>query len=284
MSTDTQLDATEDVGPEGCAASPESCAASPEEGAPPEECEFRIADEVAEQYAPEPTVMVESPTDGLPIPAGERSSLNLVLDPEFNYAHVCLADEREYVELFREEIEARRIEMFDSLLTRGVYYGDGSDRVRLRFPKTRVVRRWGQTFVALTSDEYHTLTASDPVDDGEVSEGYVSPEDLPTPTDADPIYLAVRPARERCAYFKRQLFNTDGVAPHEFGGKTRFDNCTHPARRSLGGASMSLRGQCVYACDYRSPPDTDSTERELDAHDRKRLSTPLEMVPLFGLK
>lgn len=274
----TELDPTEDVGPEGCDPPPQQVELPVvHAGNAPEDCEFNIQDEVQEAYAPERVVMVASPIDGLPVPAEERSSLNLVLDPEFNYAHVCIGDEREYVELFREEIEARGIDVFNNapLLTRGLYLGGGSDRERMRFPKERVVRRWGNTFVELTKEEFDALTA--PVDEPGIDLVY-------KPYGDEKVLFAVRPARERCVYYKRQLFNTDGVAPHELGGKTRFDNCTHPSRRSVGGASMSLRGQCTYACDYRSPPDRESAERELDAHDRKRLSTPLEMVPLFGLK
>jgi hypothetical protein len=281
----SELDPTEDVGPEECAPSPQQCEVKPAHDAP-EDCEFNIQSEVQDAYAPEDSLMIASPVDGLPIPAQERSSLQLALDPEFNYAHVCIADEREYVELFREEVEDRKIDTFNSepILTRGVFMSNGADRQRLRFPKERVQRRWGLTFVALTADEYQKLTAPEPDDGDEILEGYMSPDVRGRRYADETVYMAVRPRRERCEYYKRQLFNTDGISPHELGGKTRFDNCTHPARRSLGGAAMSLRGQCVYACDYRSPPDPESTALELDERDRKRLQTPLEMVPLFGLK
>lgn len=282
----TELDPTADVGPEECAPPPQEVEARSHAGDPPEACEFSIQDEVQDAYAPEQILMVQSPVDGLPIPAQERSSLQLALDAEFNYAHVCIGDDREYVELFREEVEELKIDTFndDPILTRGVFLANGQDRERLRFPKDRVVRRWGQTFVSLTAEEYQKLTAPEDGDDGEFDEGYVSPDVVPTPSADEPVFIAVRPRRERCVFYKRQLFNTDGMAPHEVGGKTRFDNCTHPARRSLGGASMSLRGQCVYACDYRSPPDPESVALELDARDEKRLIAPAGLVPLFGLR
>jgi len=281
----TELDPTEDVGPEHCEPSPSEVEAHPHAGDSPEACEWSIQDEIQDAYAPEQTLMVSSPVDGLPIPAQERSSLQLALAPDYSYAHVCIADDREYVELFREEVEERKIDTFNDgpLLTRGMFLGNGADRERLRYPRERVVRRWGQTFVALTAEEYQKLTQPEPEDDGEILEGYVHPDVVPTPSADEPVFIAVRPRRERCEFYKRQRFNHDGMSPEEKGGKITFANCTHPARRSLGGAAMSLRDQTCYACDYRSPPDPISIELELDRREEEHLKTPVELVPLFGL-
>jgi hypothetical protein len=286
MSTEpeaSELDPTEDVGPEHCEPAPQEVEARPSAGDPPEACEWNIRDEVEDAYAPEQTLMVSSPVDGLPIPAQERSSRNLVLAPDYSYAHVCIADDREYVELFRQEVDARGISTLEtenvSMLLRGLYLNDGTEADRARFPKERVVRRWGHAFVVLTETEAETLHQREKVDDDTAVEP--SPQ---TWFDDVTVLLAVRPRRERCECYKRQLFNHDGHAPTEKSGKLPFANCIHPARRSLGGAAMSLRDQTVYACEYRSPPDPESVARELDQRERERLATEVEMVPLFGLK
>lgn len=94
--------------------------------------------------------------------------------------------------------------------------------------------------------------------------------------------IHVRPIRARCVYYMRQVLSNDAVPdPDELGHKIVFRNCT--ARRSIGGAFMSLRDEAVYACDYRDPPDPASTEKHLDGPDRERLRSEAykKKLPLF---
>jgi len=101
--------------------------------------------------------------------------------------------------------------------------------------------------------------------------------------DGDLLFL-VRPIRERCRYYKRQVFSNDEEQDEtKFGHRIIFRNCT--MRKSVGGAFMSLRDEAVYACDYRSPAAPESVVRYLDEPDGRQLRSRahLKMVALFGL-
>jgi hypothetical protein len=285
-----QLDAAEDVGPEGCSPTAEQVetpAIVVDKNAP-EDCEFDVRREIEEQYSPEGGVMVPHPVDGMPVPSDELGGTKLPLDPHFSYEHVCVEDDREWLECFVEEIESTLLCRNDPelmIVSRSRYKAKGTERAPLRFMRARAQDRWGSTFVELTRDELNTIDAADvrPSWAAEALQemGVVTAAALAARRRT--VLLPVRPVRPKCIHFKRQLFNTDGLDPDEPGGKTRYDNCTHPCRRSIGGASMSLRGQIVFACDYRSPAHAESVEQHLDDKDRERLGALHELVPLFNM-
>lgn len=228
------------------------------------EAEASLREEIFETFQPKNEVMVAHPDDGLPMPAEERSEL-AVAHPFTIEAIVCLEDDREYVELFDDELEERGWSFHDNVgwlpasdprgtmagrsHIRSLYDDDGTARVRLRF------------------------------DPGEVKEMFGVKVAL-----AKRSLVPVRPLRERCEHFKRQLMANDDVPDQEEPGHfIKFYNCTK--RRSVGGAFMTLRDEAVYACDYRQPPDPETTEKWLDAPDRKRLHSQrhLKMVRPFNL-
>jgi hypothetical protein len=95
-------------------------------------------------------------------------------------------------------------------------------------------------------------------------------------------WVPVRPKRERCKYYKRQILLNDDKKDGEFGRQHICRNCT--MRRSIGGAFLSLRDEAVVACDYRDPPDEESVRVHLDEKDKARLDGgEPERVPLFSL-
>ena len=138
----------------------------------------------------------------------------------------------------------------DRFEARSQYDRDGAERERDRYEPSRVVHLWGVEAV-------------------KIGQGCFSP---------------VRPVRERCRFYKRQVFNNDDQPdPTAPGHRIYFTNCT--ARRSVGGAFLSLRDQAVYACDYRVPPDPESVAKHLDSFDRRRLAEEphKHLIPMFGL-
>ena len=229
-----------------------------------------LRDEIAEAFKPVTTVVVESPVDGLPIPADEVGTI-AIAHPFTRDTVVCVEDDRVWVELFENELGARNWVEKRGLLglgsatfsptgddrrsilaeARGCFDGSGKARERREFERDRVEHAFGADFIRLPS-------------------GYVIP---------------VRMRRERCANWKRQIMANDDVPnPDEFGHFLRFYNCV--ARRSVGGANMTLRDEAVYACDYRDPVDMASTEKYLDGFDRERLDSKrhLELIRPFALK
>lgn len=232
--------------------------------------EASLRDEIAEAFQPVTTVVVNSPVDGLPIPANDLGTL-AVAHPFTRDTVVCIEDDRVWVELFISEIEARGWTEKRGLLgfgavtfaplgdtrrsvlaeARSAFDGNGTPRDRHEFEREKVERAFGVDFVRLST-------------------GYVVP---------------VRMRRERCKHWKRQIMANDDVPnPEEFGHFLRFYNCL--ARRSVGGANMTLRDEAVYACDYRDPVDIKSTEQYLDSSDRERLDSKrhLELIRPFALK
>lgn len=272
--TDAPLDGDEpleEVGPEGCQPKPKEVGQRPEDGPEnaPQHSEFVPMDEISEQFPLVQIGVARDPTDGLPVPMDTQVALAIA--PRFSMdSVVCLEDDREYVEMFESELKASlgspgdlfRSDIAGRVLA-GVYVSldkavffdvrdafetDGQSRARRRFPKSEVVSRWGFSLV-----DAH-----------------------------DGTFVPVRPARERCKFYQRQVFANDDVPdPRDYGHQIIFRNCT--ARRSVGGAFMSLRDEAVYACDYRTPHDPASIERYLDGPDRARLTAKIEQVPLFGL-
>jgi hypothetical protein len=264
-------DPTEEVGPDECGVDPAGTELAPgERDGAPEECQFSPMEELIEQFqlAPIPTMI--SPIDGL----------ITAVDEPVNYAPaftednvVCIADERQFVELFHEELldrgwaydpmsleyvlEARHVRVGTAadgvgfyVTARKAFGGDGVQHTRSTFAPAEVKDMWGHKFVGN--------------DDGAI--------------------VPVRPCREKCLHYKRQVFNNDEEPdPNAPGHRVYFPNCM--MRRSVGGAFMSLKDQSIYACDYRDPPDQKTVAEHLDSFDRKRVVERPDktFVPLFGM-
>jgi len=97
-------------------------------------------------------------------------------------------------------------------------------------------------------------------------------------------FILVRPLREACAHYKRQVTVNDDVPDEkEYGHRIVFRNCTK--RRSVGGAFMGLRDEAIYACDYREPPHPESVRKYLDDPDRVHLGSDAykRHLPMFGI-
>lgn len=227
------------------------------------EAEASLREEIFEAFKPVTSIMVESPVDGLPVPADERSDLAMA-HPFTRETVVCVEDDTSYVELFAEELEERgflaetpTVFVSDTSFSANIRVGarsqfdseTGKYVERRSFEPDEVLQRFG----VLVAER-----------DGET--------------------LAVRMKRERCKHFKRQVMANDDVpSPKEPGHLLRFYNCT--IRKSVGGAFMTLRDEAVYACDYRSPGDPSTVEKYLDSFDRRRLNGKLhlELIRPFNL-
>lgn len=278
-----------ELGPEDCEtdAADVEMSADEREGQA-HESEWKVHDEMDEAF---PVEQLATPVadDGLPDHSVGGEDL-----PEahpFTYETVCcVEDARQYVELFEDEIAPRTgidgwdalgrpvlprqrgwsasvdaagnrrwnlhghsLDTFD-LDVRSRYDDKGHEQQRRHFEPDEVVERWGKQFVE-------------------------------EPWEKGARFVPVRPVRERCRFYKRQHFaNDDQPIPELPGHHAFFRNCTHPARRSIGGASLSLRNEAIYGCDYREPYD-DKSIRFIDEADARTLeSRPhLTRLPLFGL-
>jgi len=234
-----------------------------ERGGDASESQYDWREELHDAFAPEPMVMVPHPVDGLPVPAGEMSDLSLALPFSIDSV-VCLEDNRKYVELFSEELVAcgwvrdpswKNFPLLPSLsassrasdfCVRSRWNEEGCENERLQYDPNVVERRFGKLVAVCQRG-----------------------------------FVPVRPIRERCAHYGRMVMGNQAKPdPSEFGHQIIFRNCS--ARRSVGGAYMTVSNEAVYACDYRKPADPSSSEKYLDGPDRKRLASEPELVPLFG--
>jgi len=269
---------TEEVGPTASEVDPERTGVKPGaiEGQP-QESQVTFQDELGEAFVAEPLTMILSPQDGLPIPAEE--SHILATAPPFSIENVvCVEDERSFVELYGDEVHdlLEHVDAAIAVVNGPRYTRVGAERARMSFTPERVVTKWGHRFVELTAEEWATVQQAllDDMPPGKALNADL--EGLP--------FVAVRPVRERCQFYKRQVFsNDDQPDAGSVGHYIIFRNCTE--RRSVGGAFMSLRDEAVHACDYRSPPHPESVEKHLDKKDRHRLlnATSVTRVPLFNL-
>lgn len=251
-----EQDPTAEVGAEECNPKTEQCEMRMVEGDRAEADGPSFKDEIFDAYSPEDEMMVPHPVDGLPVPAHEASS-GTAYAPPFTHDHVvCVEDDRAYVEMFNEELilHGMRDETF---FRRNRFDAEGVQLERKTFTPDRVTERWGQKVVELSDEERVELNVS--------------------PTHK---FIAVRPIRERCRYYSRQVLSQDGVPEGEVGHQIIFRNCM--IRRSIGGAFMSVRDEAVYACDYRDPPHSESIKK-LDERDNDRLRSNAHkvMLPLF---
>ncbi len=264
----------EPEGPEQSEASPARCENSPgvrEVGV--EESEFEVADQLHEQFPVEQIPMGTDPVDGMPVPM-EGDPKNALAVAFTHDTVLCIEDDRTYVELFGPELPKRGwtlpqppegmptpMRRIDDrrpwqtpdgygvlLVVSGPYQDNGEPRARAEFKPEEVEHLWGVHLVRK--------------DDG---------------------WVPVRPVRERCVHYKRQVFsNDDQPDPSKPGHQLVFRVCA--ARRSNGGACMSLRDEGIYQCDFREPTD-ERTVQIQDAKDNKKLRErpDLLMVPLFGM-
>jgi len=227
------------------------------------ESEASLREEIFEAFQPVTSIMVESPVDGLPIPAEERGDLAMA-HPFTRDTVVCVEDDTSFVEVFAEELNEQEFlyegagvflvnSYFSSgfrLKALGQFDADGHPRARRSFEPSQVTTRFGLSVTKLETGEF----------------------------------VPVRMKRERCKFLMRQVMANDDVPnPKEPGHLLRFYNCT--MRRSVGGAFMTLRDEAVYACDYRSPSDPATVEKYLDSFDRRRLDGKLhlELIRPFNL-
>ena len=274
-----ELDTMAEDGAEECDAKPEDCEfrAGALDGQA-QDCEHSPEDEILDPFEPELIPYTLSPVDGLTQPIDKPFSPAPAFTREL---FVCIEDTRAHVELFKEELLDRgwTLELCDdedegaggswttpsgsvklptcepytgaSIFVRQRYDDDGKEQERKTYADAPL-RLWGELF------------------EKEPETG---------------LLIAVRPVRERCRYFKRQLLGNDEQKDTtKIGGKLGFKNCER--RRSVGGAFLSLANEAVFACDYRDPPDPASVEQWLDAHDRKILEEEPHkvLVPIFGLE
>ena len=269
-------DPTEEVGPEDSDVGPDGAEVLAEDTqASSSDTSFSVRDELAEQFPIERIGIGIDPDDGLPTPMDQV--VDLPLAPSFSVENlVCIADETEFVELFDDEVRdltehlthfkvGDGIESFslgpsECVIARGRYDENGEDAPRRTFKPDEIRRRFGLLLAPLWED-------------GEVRVMF----------EGQPVSVVVRPKREQCKHYARMVFANQStqVKKGEFGHQIMYRNCL--ARRSVGGACMSLSNEAVYACEHRVPPDPVTTEKYLDAKDRERLTQKIEMVPLFGI-
>jgi hypothetical protein len=249
---------TEEVGPSEAEASADAAevAAGAMAGNAPEGSEFSLRSEVDEAFPVETIPVAIDPVDGLPTPVDDATRLALAA-PFTVDTVVCLEDDSAWVEVFTEELVDYEVRygrvhrsLRELLALRSRFDAEGAEHERLTVLPDVTGVRWA-----------HRITVR-----------HIKS------------FVLVRPRRERCYHYKRQVFVNDDVPnPADPGHKIIFRNCG--ARRSVGGALMSLRDEGIYACDYRSPPDPATSERYLDGPDRAhmRSNAHLKHLPLFNL-
>lgn len=267
---DQEDEPLEEVDAEGCQVTPDECefSAAERDGTAPE-AEFSLREEIFETFKPVTEILVESPIDGMPIPANERSDCARA-HPFTRETVVCVEDDTAYVELWQEELSGRGWAEKRGLLGFGATtFAPAADSARTILASARP-----QFDRAGEAKERKSFDPKDAVHAFGVSfirgeDGYVTP---------------VRMRRERCKHWMRQVMaNDDQPEPTEPGHLIRYSNCS--ARRSVGGALMTMRDEAMYACDYRDPYDAVTSEKYLDKFDRERLNSKrhLEMIRPFNL-
>ena len=244
----------EEAAPGECNSIPAECEfVSDERDGQAQDSEFKAHDEISDAFPLEEIPLVFLP-DGLPSPVDPPGGMPLA-HPFTIDTVVCIEDARMYEEVFVEEIVGMHgahmhhasYDYFKQSALSKYEEKNGEERPRRTF-KPDEIKKW-----------YGVETAEGV--DGKV---------------------LVRPIRERCKYYNRQVLALDGTKLGEDGHFLTFRNCT--IRRSVGGAYLSLRDEAVYACDYRDPPDPKSVKRYLDDPDNKKLRDrpDLTLVSMFG--
>ena len=260
----------EDEGPDKSEASPRRCEFKQgERTAGVGDSGFGVDEELHESFPVEP-IPTFMGSDGLP--AFKESDPSDTQAIPFTWeTQLCIEDDREYVEIFGQELADRGWLVVDDdeddpdpdapaewLTPEGdpvdidvlsKYDPEGIKRVRRTFKPEEVEHRWG----------VHVVKGSP---------GF---------------WLPVRPRRERCKHYCRQVFSNDSQPdPTLPGHQIVFRVCK--ARRSNGGAYMSLGNEGIYACDLRDPIDETSTSLQ-DKKDRTKLVNRPDLLklPLFNM-
>lgn len=281
----------EQVGAEGCAAEQSECSFGPDPDgdqgldAGPNESEWHPVDELHDAFESEDlATIMRDPEDGLPRLA---DPVHYSHDPPFTRRLlVCIEDDRTFVELFEDELRERgwvhpsredlqlghdesefsvwlpreashhhHRNIGACFAARSAYEASGTRRRRLAFEPDGVVTFFGHRCCRIEGD-LHGL----------------------------PIYVPVRPIRERCRHYRRQVMNLEGRDPEEqHSSFYTFRHCM--ARRSVGGAFLSLNATVCKACDHRDPPDPASVSKHLDERDRRHLENQPHrtLTPAFGM-
>lgn len=301
----------EDVSVAECDANPTLCGTPPGElDGPPHESQVEFREETSEPFQMEQLAMGLSPVDGLPIPLDE--SPNLAFAPPFSIDTViCVEDDRSYVEVFAEQLrpeEKAALRKLNATNRKQAAYLLAADAVIaavllvfgapwyiavgvLAVSAALVVPGLLRRFLARSSDSAHGPMEFKPQSINRDGDAQYVRFTVALLSDARGSKrglgfakgVIVRPTRETCVHYKRQMFaNDDAPDPKDPGHKLIFRNCTK--RQSVGGAFMSLRDEAVYACDYRSPPDPQSKVK-LDGADADIMRKCAErtMVPLFNI-
>lgn len=268
----------DDESHEGCDAEESECSfVAPEHDpstveTPEADGEVSPHEEVVEPFPIERTDWALSGEDSLPVPVSEAEHAVPPHAPSFTRdKFVCADDDSEYVEMFKHELTpdaglALRPEEgtlavrppdsirsvvglgCNDLALRSGYDDEGSPVGRRSWPREAVNEMWGHHWVR--------------------ENGKLTP---------------VRPRRERCKYYRRQMYASHTQPVHGEPGHLQAARVCL-ARRSVGGAFLSLRDEGIYACDLRDPPDQQTTHLYLDAPDARRLDAgEPEMVAPFGL-
>lgn len=237
----------EDEGPGESDASPRRCEfRQGERMGGPEDAQFEVMDQIHDGFPiePIPVVMAE---DGLPDVITPDPAAAEAVPFTFD-TQLCIADDRRFVEVFYGELPVRPSGTVSAhLRDRARFNPDGTERPRREFDPDDVVVRWGVEVV-------------------ELGDGF----------------LPVRPRRRKCRHYKRQVFSNDSQPdPEQPGHQIVFRVCA--ARRSNGGAFMSVSNEGIYACDFRDPPDPSSTQKQDEKDRRKLVDRPdRTRLPLFG--
>jgi hypothetical protein len=252
LAEDDGLRPDEVEGPDASEASPRRCEfRQGERTSGVGESDFEAAEELHESFPIEEIPVVMGP-DGLPIVVDSNPEDAQAVPFTWD-TQLCIEDDREFVEVFDEELDV----LPPGVVARARYNRDGTDRERRRFEPEDVEKRWG---MSVAVGEPH-IVAEEPHER----------------------WIPVRPRRERCKHYRRQVFSNDSQPdPAAAGHQIVFRVCG--ARRSNGGAFMSLGNEGIYACDFRDPPDPKSTELQ-DSKDRSKLVDRPDLLhlPMFNM-
>jgi len=174
-------------------------------------------------FVGEPAKIITDPVDGMPRPDddGPMPPAPAPLSPE---TLVCLEDDSEWVEVWREEEDSltNAIGAYGKKHLRSQFSVEGIEQVRQTFPpSTEISYRWGCPVVVSGS----TITF-------------------------------VRPKRKRCQHLHAFVSPVTDVDVQGKPAEPIFMFCDR--FRTVGGAKMSLFDETVTACTERSPADPSS--------------------------
>lgn len=259
----------EPAGPDESEASPVRSEFRPgERSAGVEESEFAMVDQVHDEFPIEPIPMASDPIDGMPVPVmGDPQD---ALAVPFTYdTQLCIEDDRSYVELFEQELMERD------------WYVDSETNIASVNSCSWTTP--GGDLIPLVVRRRHDCKTGEVVPRSEHKPEAVEHLWGVDLVKCDDGWKPVRPIRELCKHYHRQVFSNDNQPdPSKEGHQLVFRVCG--ARRSNGGAFMSLRDEGVYQCDFREPRDERSTRVQDDKDMKKVKERPdLLLIPMFNM-